>query len=121
MKKTNHTSKSSSKFLASTQFDRTAKDIGILRQDQINEPAEERTVSEFVNNKWARFFDQDSTFLYELRQLTQNSSTLGRILEDKARLTLGDGFNVVAEQRRYSRTFEQPQKRRKDKQRRCSR
>lgn len=91
----NKRGKSSKKIFASTQFDRASIDIGILRKDQINEPAEERTTGEFVDGKWARFFDNNSTFLYELRQLTQNSATLGRILEDKARLAMGSGFNVV--------------------------
>lgn len=80
-------------------------DIGILPKDQLTEAREEISSAEFVNAQWARFFDRNSSFYCELEQLIKNSPTLSRVLQDQARMILGEGFDVVSSESRPILSF----------------
>jgi len=67
------------------------RDTNILDEDLFNETSLSlNRVRE--SKKWVWFLDRNLTFLKNLMALIENSTTLGRVIGDKARMATGDGF-----------------------------
>ena len=81
---------------------KSGKDTNVLQKDIFREYHEDSSDSDqgqLVNNRWVRFFGQDSSFLKGLIASISNSPTLRNIIDQKTTLSLGDGFIPVSSDR----------------------
>jgi len=82
--------------LASGGIDLQGKDTNILQEDLFHEVTQRQLDigggSFLIANNWVRFFDIDSSFLKGLMALLNSSTTLRSIIQNKATLSMGEGF-----------------------------